>query len=216
MKKNKKFKKATPVIETKETDIVPGSVGEFIEVLKQFPAEEKFTLNGSVGIGNTDDVHTTISHSDHDLFEDEAVINAVADMLGIESTCKECDDVECDCDEYEESTFMKLHSYGISYNNPEFLNSMREAPTEYLTAHPIATPNNMQIDFESVTLNPNQYFILDEIRAHNAEMAEVLGELHRREIAALLEYNTQCLAHFGVATNKSMCEIVDPYKDKNK
>ena len=55
---------------------------------------------------------------------------------------------------------------------------------------------------------------IDEIRQHNMYVAECMAEMHRREISALLEYNTQCLAHFGVQTNKVMCNIIDPNKDE--
>ena len=201
MKKNKKFMKTTPVTETKNTTPVPGSVGEFIELLKEFPADEKFTVNGSIGIGDYDTIHYSIEPTKS---VDEAVLDAI-NNLSIDDTI----------DEYDESdnVFMELHKHGIGYGNADFADSIRLASTDELLSSPIMNPNTMQIKFEGV-LHPNQYLILDEIRAHNVEVAEALAELHRREIAALLEYNTQCLAHFGINTNNSMCEIIDNNKKK--
>jgi hypothetical protein len=74
------------------------------------------------------------------------------------------------------------------------------------------TPNSAELNFENM-LMPNQLTTLDEIRHHNAYVAECMGELHRREIAALLEYQTQCMAHFGIQTNRSMCAIVLDQED---
>ena len=76
-----------------------------------------------------------------------------------------------------------------------------------MMASPVLAPNPEEAEFESL-LHPDQKLCIDEIRHHNAYVAECLGEMHRREIAALLEYNTQCLAHFGFDTNRVMCQIV--------
>ena len=213
MKKNKKFKKTTPVIETREA--VPGSVGEFIEILKQFPADSKFTLNGSVDIGSVDGGQDTISCSNSDPLEDEAVVNAVADLLGVRHECEDGSCTSCDEPDEEmsyEDEVMNGHIFGI--NDSEFIDSIRHVSSEYLLTSPITMPNKEQLNLER-QLGLEQFLTLDEIRNHNAFIAENLAEMHRREIAALLEYQTQCLAHFGLATNRVMCDIVDESK-KNK
>ena len=219
MKKHKKIKTQTPVIETKN-NFIPGSVGEFIELLKEFPADEKFALNGSVDIGDVNEKHLVIypkpskSNSEE---VNEAVLNAINNLtMADDDECAECNN-GCDCvDDGTAKIFMDDQARGICYNNQEVLNYIRETSSDTLTSNSLTTPNTHQIKFESDNLRPNQYFMLDEIRQHNMAMAESLGELHRREIAALLEYNTQCLAHFGATTNITMCEIVDAYKDNNK
>lgn len=200
MKKNKKFNDVAPVIETNEEACIPGSVKEFKELLSNFPDDAQFTLNGNVNIdfgpdeggcniypkgtcnGITDDVENSA-------YEGDIYVNGeIADRS---------DDV------------MKAYLTGIAHDNSNFITAIRETSTDSIINASIMTPNPGQLAFEKAFLQPGQASILNEIRHHNAYMAECLGELHRREISALLEYNTQCLAHFGIESNVTMCEIID-------
>lgn len=203
--KNKKIMKATPVIETKQADYIPGTVGEFINVLQNFPPDKEFTLNGSVSIKGFEidgDPNCSIS------IYPEGVINKDEHP---HIDCVECDCLECDCEnqysdeliEYADK-MMDNHYFGIATKNNEYLEYLRGASIDGLS---FTTPNIEQLDFEEKNLTHNQQLLIDEIRANNMCVAEYLGELHRREIAALLEYNTQCLTHFGCVTNREMCRI---------
>lgn len=205
MKKNKKnFEKL--IGKVNDTSKEPGSVAEFIELLQQFPENGKITLDGCVNIDNIDEEGRGIS-----IYPKEAAMSMLQNSEESDCDCKDCTVDEDNIN----STFIRDYAYGIGYDNNTFMNAIRDASSDALVGEPIVVPNDAQIDFETNNLLPNQYFNLDEIRKHNMYVAECLGELHRREISALLEYNTQCLAHFGVETNKTMCSIVEYYKGKN-
>ena len=170
------------------------SVGEFIELLKEFPMDGKINLNGSISINN--------------IFEDpNAKITIVErNQINNENTFinEEVSNKTNNRNEY---------SHGISSCDANYLNKVRKAPTNDLIDHSATTPNDDQIAFENNMLKSHQVNILNEIRENNAYIAECIGEMRRREVLALLEYNTQCLAHFGVATNSAiMCEIVNKNK----
>lgn len=206
MKKKQKFAKITPVIETKEEPIIPGSVGEFIEVLKEFPADGEFTLNGNVNIKGIDNENPDRQVT---IYPRESVKKCVC------SDCVDkCEEVPCDCneDEHHNTTLtddvMGVHLYGIADDNYNYLKAIRHTSADNLTNGLLLDPNEHELDFER-DLMPNQRSILAEIRDHNANVAEFFGELYRRQIAALLEYNTQCIAHFAYETNKDMCVIVE-------
>ena len=199
MKKNKKFPKATEVAENINNGYMC-TVGELKNLLDHFPEHGEVTLeNNIIGICANDEEVS-------DFIKENVNKGPLPKMEVPNNTCPEfIQDVE------SKDPFMDMHLYGIAFNNIDMLNDIRKTNSDTLIEGPLQTPNALEINREC-ELNPNQYFILDEIRAHNAYMAECLGELHRREIAALLEYNTQCLAHFGLETNKTMCDIVDNYK----
>ena len=196
MSKKKKFGKVTPVIETKNEPIIPGSVGEFIELLQQFPSDGKFTLNGSVDIDsekiNNDSQGVTIYPRENPDMNNEV-----------------CNCEECDCDESSyENDVMKEYLYGATKDGIKLADFVKHMSSDDLINAPLMVPNKNELDYELTQLHPMQGIAIDEIRQHNAYVAECLSEMHRRELMALLEYNTQCLAHFGVETNKTMCNIV--------
>ena len=197
MKKNKKLKEITPVVETVTSEPIPGSVGSFIELLKQFPEDSKFTIEGAacVGVdgGGEYEIKSNPNLTKVDMSDAE------------EECCCECDN----CDETEDAMLNTIatHVLGIATDNHDFLKVIRQMPGDHMMASPVLAPNPEEAEFESL-LHPDQKLCIDEIRHHNAYVAECLGEMHRREIAALLEYNTQCLAHFGFDTNRVMCQIV--------
>lgn len=215
MKKDKKFKKATPVIETKEIGVpinaIPGSVDEFIEILKQFPSDAKFTLNGTAsvdGFVGDDHIEATIyKPATCNLSENDPFFNEPEACITDE--CKYCEPHE------EENVVMKEHLFGIANGDNEFLDAIRHEPTDDLISSPLMMPNTQELRYEGEFLAPPQIMQIDEIRQHNLYVAECMGEMYRRQIAALLEYNTQCMAHFGLVTNRVMCRIVDDAKTED-
>ncbi len=197
MKKNKKLKEITPVVNPVVNEPIPGSVGSFIELLKQFPEDSKFTLEGAACVGVDGEGEYAIK-SNPNLTQ--------VNMSGIEEECCcECDN--CDETENDIENTIATHVLGIATDNHNFLEVIRQMPGDTMMSSPVLAPNSEEANFESM-LHPDQQLCLNEIRHHNAYVAECLGEMHRREIAALLEYNTQCLAHFGFDTNRVMCQIV--------
>ena len=201
MKKINKFKKETPVTKTMEPK--KGSVGEFIEVLKQFPADADFALDGKVsisGVINNEDRTVDIKPISTLPVEAEPLLPAYED---------ECCDGCCDeCESYENS-IMNKHLFGASEVSDEFMRSFRNTYTDRLIDASVMNPTTAELAFEKNSLYPNQNAMIDEIRHHNMFVAECMSEMYRRQITALLEYNTQCIAHFAANTNKCMCEIVN-------
>lgn len=207
MKKNKNMKKN--VIGVNET-CMPGTVGEFIELLKTFPADGKFTLNGNVDIKNVgmfDDngepVNVTIYPT-----ESENICNECAEALD-----ERCITDECECEETYEDMVMKYHLSGVARDNYDYLKEMRDSFTDSLIESPVMNPIKDELEFERNGLTHEQGLQLAEIRMHNNHVAECMGEMYRRQVSALLEYNTQCLAHIMGATNRSMCEIIDAHNN---
>ena len=104
MKKNKKFNEVMPVIETKPAH-EPGSVGEFIEILKNFPSDSKFDLNGSahidnIGIINDDGTPVSMTiHPIESVYED--------DYNTCESDCDYCDCCECEEESFDKPAFKR-------------------------------------------------------------------------------------------------------------
>lgn len=209
MKKHKKFKEVTPVMETVTNEPIRGSVGEFIELLKEFPADGKFSLEGAACIGLDDERAIKISpKTDSELTQ--------IDMSGIESECcGECIEGCTDCDysnpfvNEESSEVAKVYTLGLTAEMPEFANIIRTTSSDAIIGVEVMSPVPEELAYEKSLLHPDQKKTIDEIRKHNAYIAECLSEMHRREISALLEYQTQCLAHGMIDTNKVMCEIVD-------
>ena len=135
MKKNKKFMKETPVIETKEEAVIPGSVGEFIEVLKQLPKDGLINLGDGV----------TVNYDNDELIINQKVPMPVAECMDCkdEYTCSE------ECNNESEDDLMKTHLVGLSYENPKLLNQLRNTSTDTILDMPIMTPNCDEICFAS-------------------------------------------------------------------
>lgn len=203
MKKNKKFMNEDPVVEV-ESNYGPGTIGEFIDLLKQFPADGKFVLNGTAdididGIGEFKDECTKATIYPR---ESQDICNECMDDLDERCIADECDTT------YEDKV-MKAHLSGIARDHHDYLDGIRDAFTDELVESPIMNPNKDQLNFERNDLHPYQARVLDEIRMHNMHVAECMAEMYRRQMAAILEYNTQCLSMITDASNKCMCSIVD-------
>lgn len=211
MKKNLKFVEATPVVETKRADTL--KVRDVIATLSNFSPDAEIHIDGGVLISDdiNDETLKAVANS-------PKVANVTVDsepFYGLpESFCESCD---CDCDtcdllccegeneETAEDIIMKTHLFG----HDEIARAVRGASSDHLIDAPIMNPNKVQLDFENRELHPYQTSMIDEIRVQNACVVESLTELYRRQLAALLEYNTQCMAHLTTRTNAVMCEIVD-------
>lgn len=218
MKKNKKFKEVTPVIETKEPAYEPGSVGEFIELLKEFPADSKFTLNGNVNISDSrmmydgEPAGVVIYPSEESIkhdYPEACEYDKDGSILDKLEVCAADD--ECDC--VIDNPVMDGHLYGKAFEDNAFAKAIRRCHADDIIDTPLMMPNRQELQFEGKELLPTQLLCIDEIRQHNMYVAECMAELYRRQIAGLLEYNTQCLAHFGIETNKVMCTMVDSVID---
>ena len=222
MKKNKKdLIDVIPEGEKLLVEHEKGSVGEFIELLKEFPADGKIDLNGSIHISK-DAGSATIYPREIELTEE------LEDKL-LEDECKGCAPCgkccgKCACEltdkiASERAVEAAKESYadriagkfclGFDHCNPEMISTFRSGPADKLLGAPIMTPNTGALEYEENYLLPNQVAIIDEIRHHNVYMAEAMAELCRRGISAMLEYNTQILSHFARETTKDMCVIID-------
>jgi hypothetical protein len=192
--KNAKIKEvATPVIETK--DYEKGSVGEFIALLSEFPKNAKFTLDGGVRISSEE----FPDNSSIVVYPSEAALDeAYPDTVEAPTT-------------YEDSV-MKSYLFG-RVDNEGYVDNLRHCTTDSILDGSLITPNKTELCFEQRHLYPEQESIINEIRYHNVEMAEVMAEIYRRQMAALLEYNTQVLAHFATENNKIMCVTIDEDED---
>ena len=214
MKKNLKFVEATPVVETKRVDTL--KVRDVIATLSNFSPDAEIHIDGGVLISDdiNDETLKAVANS-------PKVANVTVDSEPFyelpESFCESCD-CDCDtcdllcCEEERKKTFedevMKYHLFG----GDNMAKSIRHESSDHLTEYPIMLPNKQQLDFENNRLHPAQVDVIDEIRAHNVLVTECLTEMYRRQLAALLEYNTQCMAHFAESSNVVMCEIVDRNK----
>ena len=80
--------------------------------------------------------------------------------------------------------------------------------SDELLSFPLISPTKDRIDLEQDSLRYplNEHFI--EVREKNAIVAEILGEIHKREIAGLLEYVTQMQSQEAMAT-QIMCHMVN-------
>lgn len=207
MKKNKKdLIDVIPEGEKLLVEHEKGSVGEFIELLKEFPADGKIDLNGTI--------HISKDAGGATIYPREPVVE-YREGVDIES----CNNNASDNLDSEEAVEVARESYadhiagkfclGFDHSNPEMISTFRSGPADKVLGAPIMTPNTAALEYEENYLLPNQCAIIDEIRHHNVYMAECMAELCRRGVAAMLEYNTQVLSHFARETTKDMCKIVD-------
>ena len=109
-------------------------------------------------------------------------------------------------EDYEDIT-MQNYLFGIT--DKPFIEGVRMAPAETIMQASVLVPNREQLCYERNHLHPYQNVMLDEIRNQNMFVAEQMAEIYRRQMSALLEYQTQCMAMFAESTNRTMCVIVD-------
>lgn len=206
MKNNKK-----KVLETLPTELIQvehekGSVGEFIELLKSFPADGKINLHGSINIEKIDEDGEVSGVNIYPQCPDYCECNSESD-----------DEHELTPEEEEANFNSAVHAsnvlnkftYGFDNAEPNMISTIRNGSTDKLIGAPIMVPHLDALDYEESYLLPNQVAMIDEIRHHNVYMAECMAELCRRGISAMLEYNTQVLAHFARESTKDMCIIVN-------
>lgn len=204
------------------------TVGDFIDVLKQLPQDAEFELNGIAKVKTAD-----LGYSEGDLtispmYHVDPKHPYEFDDCG-EDCCGKCEcdtgipAVEtgiCDCNiEQGKKDFVdysvKKYLFGVNETVPELIHGMRHEPIDKVIYDTkVCIPNAMQLDYEAAMLSPNQCGMIDEMRHHNAYVAECIAEMTRRQVSALLEYNTQAMANFAIATKKDMCHIVEDEVDK--
>jgi hypothetical protein len=204
MKKNKKVMNVTPESATTHER---GSVGEFIELLKEFPADGRIDLYGNVAI---------TTEEPNGGFHTVAISPQCAEYR--DGTCDECKDncVDLESEESVEEAKESFANYtmnkfdlGFEHANHKMIPTLRYGTADKLLGAPIMKPNSDAFEYEDNYLLPNQREIIDEIRHHNVYMAECMAELCRRGVSAMLEYNTQVISHFARETTKDMCKIID-------
>ena len=97
------------------------------------------------------------------------------------------------------------------YGRPaDFINNLRKSETEALVSYPKSMPLDYEIEYEKSLPNPYTSTI-EEIRSSNIDFVEAMTELYRRQLACIIEYNTQCMARMAgasVDTMVTMCNVV--------
>ena len=200
MKKNKQVNDNLP----NKVNHEKGSVGEFIELLKQLPSDGKLTLDGKVDVD--------ISNTDK-TFEDGNTAVSIYPRINDDA---EYDNKEIDSEESVEAAKESFEDYvagkfylGFDHSDCGMISTLRSGPADKVLGAPIMTPNTGALEYEENYLLPNQRDMIDEIRHHNVYVAECMAEICRRSVSAILEYNTQIISHFAQSTTKDMCTIVN-------
>ena len=186
------------ILEQVEVNHEKGSVGEFIELLKTFPQDGKIDLNGNINISKGDSgviiypQDPEYRNSDNESEDkSESAIEADKEFIN-----------------YANDILDKF-SYGFGYADPNMITTFRNGPSDKLLGAPIMVPHPEELDYEDHFLLPHQRAMLDEIRHHNVYVAEAMGELCRRGVSAILEYNTQVLSQFAKETTRDMCIVIN-------
>lgn len=111
-----------------------------------------------------------------------------------------CDKPSCRCVERTEEP---------KSNNPY---SLKNVPTDSILSFPLIAETKERENTENKLLpQPFNCFFTEEVRSKNAMIADMLGEIHRREIAAMLEYITQMQSEHSII----MCDYVNSKNNKN-
>lgn len=192
----------TPVVATKQNN-AQDPLGVLVDALEQLSEiDGAFDMNEPIEITcmteNGENFSMRITKNVHD--ENE--------FFNVEEANKIAEPIDDDgiTEEYEDIT-MQNYLFGI--NDKTFIEGVRMAPAETLMQASVLIPNREQLCYERNHLHPYQNVMLDEIRNQNIFVAEQMAEIYRRQMSALLEYQTQCMAMFAESTNKTMCVIVD-------
>lgn len=176
-----------------------GSVGEFIELLKGFPPDAQFTIDGEVSING-------IENTDGEL-KDYSIKSRNNEL-----TNPSLDTIIDDTKKYDKNDVLYHHMFG----EKEITNAVRAKLSEDLLSDDIMNPYPSQIEYENQNLLVKQQEMFDEIRQKNTIVVENLAELYRRQLAALLEYNTQCLSNMVTTNNKIMVTVLENWNDTHK
>lgn len=200
MKKNKKFDKTTPVAKTID-NFKPGTVGEFIALLSEFPKDGEFELGGKAFIKNIFDEnnkpHNIVIHPRDEVVPTEQPAND--DYIEYADPVKINDAID--------NNFY----YGcVNPHSKSFISVLRRRASDDLIEMDICKPSDCEKEWEKNVFSPEQLNKIDEIRHKNAVMAESMAEIYRRQISAILEYTLQANLQF---TNKTMCTLCDHSDD---
>ena len=99
------------------------------------------------------------------------------------------------------------YAIGDLAEDPDRIRNIRYATEQEILDADLLNPNIVQLSYENDMLEPSQSQFINEMRYHNAQIAENMAEMFRRGISAMLEYNTQCIANMTATNNKVMCDI---------
>lgn len=177
------------------------TVGNLISALKTLPSDCHVDINGSINIKgiDVDGDSATLSISN--------AKDAPAEVVSTEtfpddpfSCCGDKDACEDNC---KPDPVLATYLDGLG---AEVSDAIRHTSSDLLYENPICYPNALTQSYEAGALTPAQKHMIGEIREKNAFMADVLAEQFRRSLAAMFEYNTQCMYMYG----HTMCSIVDP------
>lgn len=101
------------------------------------------------------------------------------------------------------------HTEEPKSNNPY---SLKNVPTDSILSFPLIAETKERENIENKLLpQPFNCFFTEEVRSKNAMIADMLGEIYRREIAAMLEYITQMQSEHSII----MCDYVNSKNNKN-
>lgn len=209
MKKDKKFNKATPVIETVD-DFKPGTVGEFIALLSEFPKDGKFELDGKVNIkdifdGGASD-HSVVIYPRTDATPANGEIG-ISKEEDIPVNPDPDDYMECATPIKRNDVVTDNYYYGcVDPDSGTPIAGLRRRVSDSLMEINICRPNTITRAWEKEVFSQEQLNTIEEIRCNNAIMAENMAEIYRRQISAILEYSLQANLQFA---KKTMCTLCD-------
>jgi len=164
------------------------TVGNLISALKTLPSDCHVDINGSINIKgiDVDGDSATLSISN--------AKDAPAEVVSTEtfpddpfSCCGDKDACEDNC---KPDPVLATYLDGLG---AEVSDAIRHTSSDLLYENPICYPNALTQSYEAGALTPAQKHMIGEIREKNAFMADVLAEQFRRSLAAMFEYNTQCM-----------------------
>ena len=183
-KLNKKIKKYGNELPT---------VDGMVEILKSLPGDSVVEITDKMIV--------------HDITDDGKSLSIINRGNCCNNDCEDQvignENHDCVTDHYD--THDKVLETYLDGPGEEVKDAIRHTSSDLLYKHPICYPNTSAQLYEVGSCTPLQQDMIDEIREKNAFMAEVLAEQFRRGLAAMFEYNTQCMYRYG----RTMCSIVN-------
>ena len=177
------------------------TVENLIKALKTVPGDCHVEINGSINIKGIDMDGDSATLNISNLKDTPAEVTTTETYPDNPLSCCEDEDVYEDNDK----TNPVLGTY-LNGPGEEVRDAIRHTSSDLLYENPICYPNALTQSYEAGALTPLQQGMIDEIRQKNAFMADMLAEQFRRGLAAMFEYNTQCMYMYG----HTMCNIVNP------
>lgn len=168
------------------------TVNGLIEILKSLPKDSEVEITDEMII--------------HDITDDGKSLS----IINTANCSHDHEDEVIDNENYDIAHDKVLETY-FNGVEPEIVDAIRHTSSGMLYEHPICFPSPSSRAYEAEINTPLQQDMINEIREKNAFMADVLAEQFRRGLAAMFEYNTQCMYRYG----RTMCNIVNPDNKDN-